>query len=342
MQHNSHARDTIAAQPRIAKDQMPGVIDGPAPMARLEAVIATERLQTIAFPGGNPGNLSMRLFVPKGPSRRRPLVVVLHGCAQTALGYDAASGWSRLAETHDFLVLYPEQRVENNSQSCFSWFQPGDIERGGGEVESIHEMIETAVAAHAADPRAIYICGLSAGGAMSAAMLATYPELFCGGAIIAGLPFGTARNLSEAYESMSSGKVKDARIWGDFVRGASAHAGPWPSVAIWHGTDDRVVRPINAGELVKQWTNVHGLGAEIPAEDRVGKVARRIWRDASGRPCVSDYCVPAMGHGAPVDDQDPPAPFFLPVGISSTLHIAEDWGLTARTKPRRLLAMIGL
>ena len=278
--------------------------------------------------GRNPGNLRMMICTPAAPTRLRPLVVALHGCTQTAQGYAASSGWSRLAQGHDFLLLLPEQKRENNQQTCFSWFEPGDTRRGEGEVASIKAMISAAVETFGADPERVFITGLSAGGAMAGAMLATYPEIFAGGAILAGLPFGTASTLSEAFESMSTGKIKEPGIWGDAVRAASSHAGAWPPIAIWHGTADRVVKPINAGELVKQWTNLHGVASHTPEEDSTGAVTRRAWRDASERTSVIEYSVRGMGHGVPIDDSTPPAPFFLPVGINSSEQICRDWGLT--------------
>ena len=35
---------------------------------------------------------------------------------------------------------------------------------------------------------------------MASVMLATYPEVFAGGAIIAGLPYGAATNVQQAFE----------------------------------------------------------------------------------------------------------------------------------------------
>ena len=302
-------------------------------------------LREVAHFGANPGNLRMLVAAPPAKRGRRPLVVVLHGCSQTAAGYDAASGWSRLAAEHDFVVLYPEQRRANNDQTCFSWFRPQDIARIGGEAESIREMVAKTTTDLGIDVRRVFVCGLSAGGAMVAAMLATYPEVFAGGAIIAGLPYGAATSAGEAFEAMYSGKVKEARVWGGLVRAAcGGHAGSWPSVAIWQGTADRVVKPLNAGELVKQWVEVHGVGAESPSEDRAGPAARRTWRDRAGRACVTEYMLPGLGHGAPIGAADPPAPFFLPAGLSSTAQIAADFGLTTPPKPpvKRLLSMIGL
>ena len=301
-------------------------------------------LLPIAQFGSNPGALKMFLYSPnKSAAKARPLVVVLHGCTQTAAGYNAASGWSRLADRENFLVLLPQQQSSNNQQTCFSWFEPGDTRRDEGEALSIRQMIAKAVEA-GADSKRIYICGLSAGGAMACAMLALYPEVFAGGAILAGLPFGAAGNVSEALDTMYSGKIRDSKIWGDHVRAANpAFLGPWPTVSIWHGTGDRTVKPINAGELVKQWTNVQGVSADAPTEDLIGDVTRRTWHDATDTPRVIEYSIPGMGHGTPVDDVDPPAPFFLPAGLSATAQLAEDWSLRTQDRPpRTLLSRLGL
>ena len=292
--------------------------------------------------GANPGALKMYVHVPAQGSSPRPLVVVLHGCGQTAAGYEAGARWGELADRHGFVVLYAEQQGGNNQRLCFNWFADGDTRRGLGEAESIREMIGHAVATLAIDPQRVFICGLSAGGAMAGAMLAGYPELFASGAIVAGLPFGTAASTTEALESMYMGKIRDAKVWGDLVRSASHHRGAWPTIAIWHGDADTTVKPINAGELVKQWANVHGLGAEPPVEARLGAVTRRIWRDAGDRVRLVDYSVPGLSHGVPVDDAEPPAPFFLPAGIRATWHIADDWGLLDAPRQRGVLARIGL
>ena len=84
----------------------------------------------------------------------------------------------------------------------FNWFQPEDIRRGSGEALSIRQMIASVSAAWRIDPGRVFITGLSAGGAMASVMLATYPEVFAGGAIIAGLPYGSASTIPEAFDRM--------------------------------------------------------------------------------------------------------------------------------------------
>src|SRR2546430_173178 len=178
---------------------------------------ATHLTELTGF-GSNPGALRMFTYVPKKLARSPALVVVLHGCTQSAASYDLGAGWSTLAERYGFVLLFPEQTPANNPKTCFNWFLPGDTARGRGEALSIRQMIEKTIGAHGIDRAQVFITGLSAGGAMTAAMLATYPEVFAAGAIIAGLPYGTAGNVQEAFESMFQGRSHPAKEWGDLER----------------------------------------------------------------------------------------------------------------------------
>ena len=196
------------------------------------------RLRELTGFGANPGNLRMFAYVPKHLPRKAPLVVVLHGCTQTADEYDYGAGWSSLADRLGFAVVYPQQQPANNPKNCFSWFVPREIARDQGEVLSISEMIEHAISTFAADRAKVFVTGLSAGGAMACALLATYPEVFAGGAIIAGLPYGCASNLQQAFEAMFTEQETAPQALGDRIRAASQHRGPWPKISVWHGTSD--------------------------------------------------------------------------------------------------------
>jgi feruloyl esterase len=301
--------------------------------AKVEAR-GTRLIEVEAF-GSNPGGLRMLTYVPQNLPQSAGLVVVLHGCTQTAGSYDYGSGWSTLADRHGFAVLYPEQRRTNNPLRCFNWFRSEDFERESGETLSIRQMVERMVADHRLDAKRVYITGVSAGAAMTSVMLATYPEVFAGGAIIAGLPYRCANGLQEGFECIFQGKTRSAREWGTLVRAASRHQGPWPRVSVWHGAEDATVKPMNAQEIIKQWTNVHGLSAAPAVETTVHGHPYRVWQDANGNDLVEHYSIVGMGHGVPIDPDGVggcgnPAPWIVDMGISSSHHIAKFWGLTER------------
>lgn len=294
----------------------------PNPLKRRDAPASTILVETAFSP--NPGNLRMFTYVPPALKAGAPLVVVLHGCGQTAGGYDFGTGWSQLAARTGFVVLAVEQKALNNPNTCFNWFNPEDIRRGEGEAASIAAMIGTMIKHHALDPSRVFITGLSAGGAMTAVMLATYPEIFAGGAIIAGLPFGAALNVRDALDTMRSAPLKTPGEWGELVRAASEHQGPWPKISIWHGALDTTVNVNNAQASVAQWGELHGLKLTAAKQEMVDGAIRLSWDDR-----LEVYTIAALGHGTPIDSRiaGSPAPFILEAGISSTTRIAQFWGL---------------
>jgi len=316
---------------------MPSIADT---IARLKAVHAQggggpsatpSRLARLGSFGSNPGGLAAFCHVPPGLPAHAPLVVVLHGCTQSAAGYDHGSGWSQLADRHGFALLYPEQARENNPNLCFNWFLPGDIGREGGEALSIAQMVRHMLATHRLDPRRVFITGLSAGGAMTSVMLATYPELFAGGAIIAGLPYGVARTVPEALDRMRGRGLPGASQLEALVRGASAHEGPWPSLSLWHGSADPTVTAANAEAVLAQWRGLHGLRQVEPVRTAIGRHSRLVWHDRAGTPKIESFTLAGMGHGTPLsgtDDLGHPGAYMLDVGISSTRHIARFWQIT--------------
>jgi poly(hydroxyalkanoate) depolymerase family esterase len=320
--------------------QMPGM--GTARQEHAESEDEMEdhaSLITIRDFAPNPGALRMRALVPDNLPQGAPLVVLLHGCRQTAAEYLCGSGWATLAERHGFALLLPEQRRLNNPNLCFNWFETGDIARGAGEVGSIGAMIHTIVARHGLDAKRVYITGLSAGGAMANAMLAAYPELFAGGAIIAGLPYGSAASAHEAFGVMGQGRVRSGEELGARVREASAYSGPWAPITLWQGEADPVVNPVNVAELAKQWVDVLGLGDVAPEQTSLDGVERLVWRDAEGGAALTLYRIADLGHAVPINPTAvlPDARIGLPgasafvqaTPISSTWQIAEGWGLVA-------------
>jgi poly(hydroxyalkanoate) depolymerase family esterase len=304
-------------------------------LARLHRQVAHEptaaNLIEFTVSGANPGNLSAKLFVPAEPTPSAALVVVLHGCTQSAASYDACAGWSALGEEFGFYVLFPEQNRTNNANLCFNWFSKGDIARDEGEAMSIKQMIAEVTAKHPIDSKRVFITGLSAGGAMANVMMATYPEIFAGGSIIAGLPYGVALSVPEAFDRMRGHGMSDKHRLRTDLLDASGMATSWPPVSVWHGAADRTVACVNSAAIVDQWMGVHAVG-ELP--DKVetnGRITRKTWLNRSGQPAIILRIISGMDHGTPVDallDREQGGRFMIDVGVSSTAEIAHEWGIT--------------
>lgn len=323
--------------------------------------------------GTNPAQLKMQKYVPSTPpTTAAPLVVVLHGCTQTASAYESA-GWNSLADQWKFYVVYAEQNTtRNNSGGCFNWggrwksapqafvltpeaLELDEIKRGNGENQSIKEMVDKMKADHKIDDKRVFITGLSAGGAMTALMLATWPDVFAGGAIFAGIPYGCATDRKTTTEAAACLKdyagenaylSRSPKAWGDLVRGAAGASfkGPWPRVQIWHGTADAIVNAKNQVELMKQWTDVHGADQTPDAKDTVDSYPREQYKDASGKVVVETFMITGKSHGTEVAASKPIDPanaggakcgrvgsYIIESGICSTYYAAKFFGLDGST-----------
>jgi len=303
---------------------------------RAPAYAAT--LTQVSSFGSNPGNLAMYSYRPDGLASGAPLVVAMHGCTQNANDYSTNAGWRKYADLWRFALVFPEQRSANNANACFNWFEPGDTARGQGEALSVKQMVDYALSNHGIDRSRVFVTGLSAGGAMTAVMLATYPDVFAGGAVIAGLPYRCATTLAAAFACMNPGIDKTPAQWGGLVRAANAgYGGPWPRVTIWHGTGDTTVVPMNATELRDQWTDVLGLSQTPSSTSSLpGGTSLEVY--GSSTTTVSVYRVSGMPHATPVHpgtavDQCGTAGTYYKDTICSSYYTAREWGLDAGASP---------
>ncbi len=290
-------------------------------------------LQRIPGFGANPGGLSMLAYVPPALPAASPVVVLLHGCGQDSARFAEDGGWVSLADRLGLALILPEQSDANNRYRCFNWFRPAHAARGRGEAQSIRSMTATAVRRLRADTRRIYVVGLSAGAAMTAVMLASYPDVFTAGAAVAGLPVGAANGSASALARMTHAGPEEwtAEDWADQARhvGPRGYRGDWPRLSIWHGQLDPVVDPANSDLMAQQWRALHGLAhAPARASEHLG-LRHLAWGDGR-HPAVELWMLPTLRHGYPTDKEGDPAAYVLPAGISATAEIARFWGLTRR------------
>lgn len=286
----------------------------------------------------NPGRLHAYVYVPTRLAERPALVVAQHGCSQRAADFDDETGWTALADEAGFVLLLPEQSPYNNPNRCFNWFNPKDYRRNRGEPESVRHQVETLLARYPIDRNRIFVTGLSAGAGMTSVLLATHPDLFAGGAVVAGVPYGCAANAFQALPCMQFGNrlVNGPATWAARVREAAPPGtSRWPQVAIWHDAADPVVNPFNAESSLLQWTAVHDIDQAPEIDERIGTHHRRVYMDSQGLPRVELWITERVGHATPIDPEtgcgrDDPArktDFVTDADLCATRHIARFWGL---------------
>ncbi len=318
----------------------------------------------------NPGRIRAWLYVPAQPRDPAPLVVALHGCAQSAHAYFHGGRWKSFADEHGFLVLLPEQpermgarwvpeRGElvpiNNPGACFNFGEVYHATRGSGEARSIAELVKEVRSRHRTDTERTFVTGLSAGGGMTAVMLATYPDLFAGGAIIAGTPYRCATRTQTAHIRCGvrlPGLIGDYPAgdrtpaqWAEEVRKAGDAATRPLRLAIWRGLADRTVDPANGVELLEQWSEVLGIDLvpDLVDEDPVTHphFIRRVYRDRDGGERIETFDVAGLDHALPVDGdgsfescgpQGGSWPYVADADICSTARILRFWKI-GRTGP---------
>ncbi|WP_341901534.1 PHB depolymerase family esterase [Fluviicola taffensis] len=287
----------------------------------------------------NPGNLNAYVHEPVNkPTKKIPLVLVLHGCNQDAIEISSGSGWNMLADSLNFLVLYAEQRGANNVFKCFNWFSKEDQEKDKGEIASIHEMVKYAVSHYSIDTSKIFIYGVSAGAAMSVNYMACYPGTIKSGAILAGTAYKQAESAGKSFSEMKQPTMFDeANLRRKLYSQDSLYTGEFPQLIVIHGTEDKVVQYGNGEVLVKQWKTVFNVTSEsmkqVVAGATTPTIMRTDYKDAKGRSVIILYKANKWGHYLMID----PGPGIKQGGevskhakdgdFFSTYQIARDWNL---------------
>lgn len=224
-----------------------------------------------------------------------PLIVMLHGCQQSASEFAEGTRMNQLAEENGYAVLYPQQLVKLQRQRCWRWYDRS-VQQGAGETLALAALIRSVCEQHTIDRRRIYACGLSAGAGMAAMLALNHPELIAAVGMHSGPVFGAGHTPMGALHVMRHGAPAqaDGAIPGVLQRRA-ANASPgapepmpvMPAVLI-QGDDDQVVRPINQQHLTRQWLQLNGVPEGSTARVTVKPAGRGGKRNAHE---IQDYLV---------------------------------------------------
>ena len=268
------------------------------------------------------------VYVPQGHTRWRsvPLLVLIHGCRQTADDVAHGARITALADDVGCLVLLPRQNPRANAWGCWNWFDQATV-RGWGETAIVFAQVRSVRRKYRIDRKRVFVAGMSSGGALATVLGVRKPELVAGVFVHSGIACGAASSPMAALGVLKGGADTDiTRIAREARAGAKPDTLPVPLLVI-HGCADGVVSPINAAQVVRQYLALNGHSAaeagadvELPPPDRSGiattpdgrTVTTREWAVA-GRVIARYLLIDELGHAwsggddkYPYNDPHPP------------------------------------
>lgn len=247
---------------------------------------------------------SYDVYLPAGRHRRTrmPLVVLLHGCRQTAAEFAAATRFTATADRNGFVLALPHQEQRHHLQRCWRWYEIAHQHRGRGEPAALAAIVAQVVAEDVRwriDPRRVYVAGLSAGGAMALTLAATYPDVFAAAGVHSAPAYRSATGAAGALPAMAGRTGAPAPIAGDSAAMA-------PTVVV-QGSADPVVRASNGDHVADQWLAYRAAAGPAASpvsrsrtttgRTRDGRAYTTVrWYGARGRKVLEYWRVDGLGH----------------------------------------------
>lgn len=233
---------------------------------------------------GPAGARHYRLFKPAELrfNERLPLLVMLHGCGQTAAEFASSTRMDQLARQHRFLLLYPEQDRRANLQGCWNWY---DTDGRGAfrEAATLLAALDQVCRLYPVDASRVAVAGLSAGASMAALLATRYPDRFGAVAMHSGVAPGAAHSAGSALRAMRGRRA--------LLPTGHPTEHDLPPLLVIHGAADRIVTPGNGADAAELWAD---RGRAYPSATRTRRLGQRhpmsITEYRSGRRLVATLC----------------------------------------------------
>lgn len=226
------------------------------------ALASAASLTQVTDFGKNPTNAGMYIYVPDSLPSSPTIILAIHWCHGTAQDFYTGTQWANLADTHKFIVIYPNS--PNSADECWDVASSKTLSHdGGGDSQSIASMVSYTISKYNADTSKVFVTGVSSGAMMTNVMAAVYPNLFTAASAYSGVAAGCFAGPSVDYwnSDCATGKVvKTGEQWALIVKAMyPGYSGAYPKMQLWHGTADTVLYQQNLPEETKEWTTVLGV-----------------------------------------------------------------------------------
>lgn len=263
--------------------------------------------QTWAADSVNGGSLTGYYYWPATApitGGKRALVLVLHGCQQTASGdvinnTDNGFNWKAAADQYGAVILAPNATGNVYSNHCWDYASTNH-NRSSGHDAILLDLIQRFVnnAQYAIDPKQVYVTGLSSGGGETMALACMAPDIFAGAGINAGPPPGTTTAqigfVPGGYTATTAGNNCKA------LAGANAPSFATQIASVIWGTSDYTVAqaygPMDAAAMRIAYGGNFNQGASVTVPTGGSAIP---YTDINGKQRTTEITVSGMGHAWP-------------------------------------------
>ncbi|EIW63589.1 acetyl xylan esterase [Trametes versicolor FP-101664 SS1] len=270
------------------------------------STIPASQLFKISNFGPNPNNVAVYVYKPARVQSKPPLIVASHFCTGTAQAYFSGSKFAQLAETYGYVVLFPSSP---HSGTCWDVSSDATLTHdGGSDSLGIASAARYALANWGVDPARVFAVGTSSGAMMTNVLAGAYPDVFKGGVVDSGVPFGCFALPGQAQDSWNAQCAQGQLVltgaqWAQRVLNAyPGYTGARPKMQVWHGTADTTLYPQNFFETVKQWTTVFGYPS-TPLSNVSESYLPRGYSNATYGPNFQAILAQGVGHTVPLYEQ---------------------------------------
>ena len=264
--------------------------------------------QTWAADSVNGGNLTGYVYWPSTQpllGAKRALVVVLHGCGQTALGdvidssTDRGYNWKPVADQYGAVIAAPNASGNAYGSHCWDYARTTHSRSTGHDgvlLELVSRLIATS--AYAIDPAQVYVTGLSSGGGQAMVLGCLAPDVFAGVGINAGPPPGTSTGQISVVPSGYTAATAASNCKNLAGNNVSAFSTQVAGV-VWGSSDYTVAQaygPMDAAAMRLAYGGTYTKSGAVSVPTGGSNIQ---YKDGNGKVRTSEMAITGMGHAWP-------------------------------------------
>lgn len=274
------------------------------------------------------GEMKYKRWAPPATEESRPLLITLHGCAQTPAELVKNGNLTAAAKKHQAVVVLPEVPNQGVYVGCWDYYGENH-QRDQRHHAPLINLIETLLKDPELkiDPKRVFITGLSSGAGEAMTLACLAPELIAGVGIVAAPMLGTTASqlTSLPHPPKEGGEV--AKKLCESLAGEHRDQLKTQVASVVYAENDLVVNPLY-GELNQEFYRaLYALEGETSKDlstlsgDRP-KGQWRVFSDSKG-PRLSVIKHQSIGHRWPSGQGGGNVKYIARASVDYPAHVLE-------------------